>query len=302
MTQRWHAGMSTLVILDQLSKLYGHSTLAVLKQNNKIICNPYLATNPPEVLFRCIQDCAKIALLGCDPYTDHQLTNNTIHLLLTMGLYLRPFKDWDCLLPQAQTWLVLRAIIQEFFQRCLNTTAPTIGHHGYASAMPFQQNAFCALAENNSDDKFIAASIAMQVVALTHKSQITSSTVTNTSQHHDQKMTHIASQQDLVHQNMHQIIAALNTVMFNASNEGRGIGHYARGQGPGCARQARGCGSSPPMYAISGRGFKPGAPMGRHMAPHVPMAPPMIAPVYRASQAPYPPAYSITGTVNANIQ
>jgi hypothetical protein len=56
------------------------------------------------------------------------------------------------------------------------------------------------------------------------------------------------------------------------------------------------------MYAISGRGFNPAGPTGGHMVPYMPMPPPMIAPAYRAPLAPYPPAYNITGTVNANIQ
>jgi hypothetical protein len=274
--------MSALVILDQLSELYGHPTPAVLEQNNKIFRSPYLAANPPEVFFRRIQDCAKIALLGRNPYTDHQLINNTICLLLTTGLYLHPFKDWDPLLSQAQTWLALRAMIQESFQRRLNETAPTAGHRGYAPAMPFQQNAFSALAENDSDNKSLAASVATQVVALTHQSQITSSAVANTSQHHDQQMAHIALQQDLMHQNMHQIIDALNAVAFNANDEGRGIRCYAGGRGRGRARQARGRGRGPPMYAIGGRGFNPGGPTGGHMVPYTPMAPLMIAPAYRA--------------------
>jgi hypothetical protein len=137
-----------------------------------------------------------------------------------------------------------------------------VGHHGYAPAMPFQQNAFSPLAENNSDDESIAASIPTQVPALTHQSQITSSTVANTSQCHDQQMAHIASQQDLMHQNMHQIIAALNAITFNANNKGRGIGSYAGGQGRGSARQARGRGRGPPMYAICGRGFNPSRSTG----------------------------------------
>ncbi len=315
--------MSRLVILDQLSELYGHPTPAILKQNNRIFRSPNLAANPPEVLFRKIQDCAEIALLGCDPYTDCQLINNMIRLLLTTGLYLCPFEDWDHLLPQAQTWLALRAMIQKFFQRCLNATVPTAGHHGYAPAMPFQQNTFSALEDNDSDDKSIATSTATQVVALTHQSQLTSSTVANTSQRHDQQMAHIASQQHLMHQNMHQIIATLNAVTFNVSNKGRSIGRYAGGQGCGHVRPARGRGCGPPMYAIGGGGFNPGrfpstcpsslfapatppsfpgGPTGGHMVPHAPMAPPMIAPAYRAPPAPYPPAFNITGNVNANIQ
>ena len=167
--------------------------------------------------------------------------------------------------------------------------------------MPFQHNAFSALAENDSNDKSITTSVATQVAALTHQSQITSSTLANTSQCHDQQMAHIASQQDLMHQNMHQIIAAWKAVTFNASNKGRGIGRYAGGQGCGCACQARGREHSLPMYAIGGGGFNPSGPMGGHMALHAPMAPPMIAPAYHAPPAPYPSAFNITGNVNANI-
>jgi hypothetical protein len=83
------------------------------------------------------------------------------------------------------------------------------------------------LEDNNSDDDSIAASITMQITALTHQSQLMSLTVANTSQRHDQQMAHIASQQDLMHQNMHQIIATLNAITVNASNEGCAIGHYA---------------------------------------------------------------------------
>jgi hypothetical protein len=86
--QGWHTGMSTMVILNQLSELYGHPTLAVLEQNDCMFRSPHSATNPPEVLFRCIQDCTKNALLGCNPYTDCQLIDKTIHLQLTTGLYL----------------------------------------------------------------------------------------------------------------------------------------------------------------------------------------------------------------------
>jgi hypothetical protein len=57
-----------------------------------------LAADAPEVLFRCIEDCAKKALLGQNPYTNKQLITNTICLLLKTGLYIRAFGDWDQLL------------------------------------------------------------------------------------------------------------------------------------------------------------------------------------------------------------
>ncbi len=107
-----------------------------------------------------------------------------IRLLLTTGLYLRPFEDWDRLLSQAQTWLAIHTMIQESFQQSLNVTAPTAGHHGYAPAQPHLQNAFGIL-EEESDNKSIAVSIATQVAALTHQSQLNSSNISNMSQRHD---------------------------------------------------------------------------------------------------------------------
>jgi hypothetical protein len=93
-----------------------------------------LAANAPEDLFWRIKDCAKIAILGCNLYTDCQLINNAIRLLLTTGIYVQTFKEWDHLQPNAQTWVVLCVMIQEVFQCRLNSTAPTVGHHEYAPA------------------------------------------------------------------------------------------------------------------------------------------------------------------------
>ena len=53
----------------------------------------YSSTDAPEVLFRRIENCAKIAILGQNPYMDWQLINNAICLLLTTGLYQRPFEE-----------------------------------------------------------------------------------------------------------------------------------------------------------------------------------------------------------------
>jgi hypothetical protein len=101
--QGWHEGMSVMSILDQLSNNYGNPIPAALDGSNTRFRSPYLVADPPERLFRQIEECAKIALLGHNPYTDRQLINNAIRLLLTMGLYLCPFEqtvatgpDLDC--------------------------------------------------------------------------------------------------------------------------------------------------------------------------------------------------------------
>ncbi len=171
--------------------------------NDAAFHRPYSAANPPKLLFRQIKECAKIALLGRDPYTDGQLINNAIRLLLTTGLYLRPFKEWDRLQPVAQTRIALRAMIQEWFQRRLNAMAPTTGHQGYAPVLPHQQNAFGALANDADTDNNAIKTVATQVAALTYQSQLTASTAANSSQPQELKLAHLALQQNLMHENMH---------------------------------------------------------------------------------------------------
>ncbi len=135
--QGCHAGMRVINILDQLSATYGQPTPSALEANDHIFRSQTLATDPNEVLFRCIEECAKTALLGKNPYTNKQLLMNTIRLHLTMGLYILAFEDWDQLAEGAKTWIELRRIIQEAFQRRLNASAPTSGHQGYSPDLPF---------------------------------------------------------------------------------------------------------------------------------------------------------------------
>jgi hypothetical protein len=49
--QGWHAGMRVMLILDQLSNLYRKPTPAALEGNDTAFRHPYLAANPPELLF-----------------------------------------------------------------------------------------------------------------------------------------------------------------------------------------------------------------------------------------------------------
>jgi hypothetical protein len=98
-------------------------------------------------------------------------------------------------------------MIQEAFQQRLNATAPTAGHHGYAPAPAFCQNAFEALAAKQMDDKSINdlvdesadesinKSVATQVAALTYQSHITANTAANTSIHQEQQMAHLTPHQ-----------------------------------------------------------------------------------------------------------
>jgi hypothetical protein len=268
--QGWHAGMRVIDILDQLSLIYGQPTPAALEANDHIFRSPTSAADAPDVLFRRIEECAEKALLGQNPYTDKQLIINMIHLLLTT--------DWDQLTDAAKTWIELHRLIQEAFQRKLNATAPTVGHQGYAPALPFQHNTFGALAGNNSNEDNSTETVATQMAALTYQSQLTATTATNSSQQMGQYIQTLAQQQDLLHQNQHQMMEQMAALSFNQSNAGRGIGRPGRSQpqslapftpngfrrggqfaphGFGRGGQGRGCGRGrgrgPPGFA-TGRG------------------------------------------------
>ena len=229
--QGWHAGMRVIDILDQLSLIYGQPTPAALEANDHIFRSPTSAADAPEVLFCRIEECVEKALLGQNPYTDKQLITNTIRLLLTTGLYIRAFEDWDQLAKTAKMWIELRRLIQEAFQRRLNATAPTTGHQGYAPALTFQHNAFGALAGNDSDEDNSTEKVATQMAALTYQSQLTATTAANSSQQMGQYMQTLAHQQDLLYQNQHQILEQMAALSFNQSDAGCGIGRPAgRGQ------------------------------------------------------------------------
>ena len=64
-----------------------------MELNNTTFRGVYSAADAPEVLFWRIEDCAEIAILGRNPYTDRQLLQNAIRLLLTTGLYVRRLKN-----------------------------------------------------------------------------------------------------------------------------------------------------------------------------------------------------------------
>ena len=232
----WPASMQIREMLDQLSSTYGLPTPAALELNDIEFRRPYSAADAPEVLFRRIENCAEIAIIGGNPYTDRQIVVNTIRLLLTTGLYIRMFEEWDRLDIADQTWIELRRLIQESFQRRLNATAPTAGGHGYAPAF---HNAFGAL-EEPSDDDSVATAVASQVAALTYQSQLTANTAATASQRQEQQIAQLAAVQDATHATLHQIIDGLNAVAFNVSDVGGRNARYGGGRGGGRNRAARG--------------------------------------------------------------
>jgi hypothetical protein len=83
----WNASMEPRDMIDQITATYGRPTPAALLQNDTLFRSVYSPQDAPEVLFRRIEDCREVQILGEDPYTAQQLLNNDVCLLLQTGIY-----------------------------------------------------------------------------------------------------------------------------------------------------------------------------------------------------------------------
>ncbi len=63
-------------IFDQIMTTYGPPMPAALLKNDTLFRSMYSLQDAPEVLFRCIEDCQEVQILGDDPKTPQQLLNN----------------------------------------------------------------------------------------------------------------------------------------------------------------------------------------------------------------------------------
>ena len=95
MLRVWNQSMEIMEILDQITTTYGRPTPNALLHNDMLFRSAYSPADAPETLFRRIEDCQEIQLLGEVEYTPKQLLNNVIRLLLQCGLYAHDFEDWD---------------------------------------------------------------------------------------------------------------------------------------------------------------------------------------------------------------
>ena len=82
----WNPSMNIIDMLDQLVTTYGRPTPMALLQNDTLFRSTYSPIDTPEVLFLRIANCQEVQVLGEDPFTQIQLRNNAVHLLLSCGL------------------------------------------------------------------------------------------------------------------------------------------------------------------------------------------------------------------------
>jgi len=171
----WNQSMEPREMFDQITATYGKLTPAALLQNDTLFRSVYSPNNAPEVLFRRIEDCQEVQILGEDPYTAQQLLNKAVRLLLQCGLYTRDFEDWDRKPSSDRIWTNLKMCVQECYTRRLNASSITSGAHGYV------QNTFAVLQEESEEEDDDVQTVITQMAALTTQSQLTANTTSENS-------------------------------------------------------------------------------------------------------------------------
>ena len=143
----WNPTMSVQMILAQLENAYGKPTGSTLWDNDKLFRAPFNANEVPESLFLRLERCQEVALLGLNPYSQTQLVNCAVQLLLQSGLFpMKEFEDWER--EVSKTWTDLKRFVQAAYQRKLTVLnlRLTSGSAGYVN-----QNMFHILGENEDD-------------------------------------------------------------------------------------------------------------------------------------------------------
>jgi len=171
----WNPSMEPREMFDQITTTYGRPTPAALLQNDTLFRSVYSPNDAPEVLFRRIEDCQEVQILGEDTYTAQQLLNNAVRLLLQCGLYTRDFEDWDRKSSGDRIWINLKTFVQECYTRRLNASIITSGAQGYV------QNAFAVLQKESEEEDDDVQTFITQMAVLTTQSQLMATTMAETS-------------------------------------------------------------------------------------------------------------------------
>ena len=96
---------------------------------------------------------------------------------------------------------------------------------------PFHSSKMCSvLSPTTIQMKTPPKTVRTQMAALAYQSQLMATTTANSSQQMGHCIQTLAHQQDLLHQNQHQMMEQMAALSFNQSDAGRGISPPGRGQ------------------------------------------------------------------------
>jgi hypothetical protein len=172
----WNASVSIQKILTQLETSYDKPTPMALHNNNLLFGNPMTMTDVPEMLFYRIKQSQEIAALAGDPYTQMQIMNTVVRIL--MQAQVLPSKEFDTLeQTPAKMYPGLKTFIHEAYTMRLQSLAlcTTTGQQGHSQG---GTNMFNVLAEKDEDEDTDMANNATTVTQTA--TYTTGSTIKNT--------------------------------------------------------------------------------------------------------------------------
>ncbi len=143
----WNTSMSIMDMLDQLKTTYGKPNVMTLFANDTLFRSAFNPNDALDALFHRIEQCQEIAVLAQDPYSNVQVINNAVQLLMQASIFpMKEFDDWEAVTPK--TYPTLKTFIAAAYTRCilLQQLRNTAGQMGYA---PQTHNMYAALDDNN---------------------------------------------------------------------------------------------------------------------------------------------------------
>jgi hypothetical protein len=128
----WNAIMTIQEISGQLHGTYGKPDTMTLLTNGTHFRSPFNPADALESLFYRIEQCQEIQVLAQDPYTDTQIINNAIRLLMQSSIFaVKEFDDWEAITPKTYPALktfVGAAYICRMLAMQLRSTAGQMGY------------------------------------------------------------------------------------------------------------------------------------------------------------------------------
>jgi hypothetical protein len=96
----WNMSMSFREMLDQ-EGTYGKLDTMTLFANDTLFHSLFNPIDAPEALFYRIEKYQEIQVLESDPYSDMQVINNAVRLLMQASIFpLKEFDDWVVVTPK----------------------------------------------------------------------------------------------------------------------------------------------------------------------------------------------------------
>jgi hypothetical protein len=171
---RWNASMSIQEILTQVKTSYGKPTPMALHNNNLLFRSPMATTEATKMLFYRIGQCQEIATLTRDSYTQMQILNAVVCILMqAQVLPSKEFDTWEQ--TPNKTYPGLKTFIHEAYTRRLQSLAlhTTTGQQGYAPGGGTNMFNVLEIKDENTDTANDAtATTATQTAAFTMASTL----------------------------------------------------------------------------------------------------------------------------------